>query len=128
MTIYKKDLQALIKGIKVIDRKIEKLIKEFDSGKKTKVAPKTKSKSTRLKNTTKKAPNKRTPASKKPVKITATDIVLGVVMAQNEGISVATLIRKTRFSEKKIQNILYRAKKKGKIKRVKKGIFIGVRN
>ena len=34
MTIYKKDLQALTKDIKALERKMEKLIKDFAKSKK----------------------------------------------------------------------------------------------
>ncbi len=50
MTIYKKDLQALIKDIKALSRKMEKLIKEFDKGKKVKITKKTTAKKRRVKN------------------------------------------------------------------------------
>ena len=40
MTILKKDLQTLQKEIKALGRKMEKLIKEFDKGKKANVTKK----------------------------------------------------------------------------------------
>ena len=49
MTIYKKDLQSLNKDIKDLGRTIDKLIKEFDKGKKTKVTKKVTAKSTKAK-------------------------------------------------------------------------------
>ncbi len=51
MTIYKKDLQALNKDVKALGRKMEKLIKEFDWGKKAKVTKKATAKPARLKTT-----------------------------------------------------------------------------
>jgi hypothetical protein len=49
MTIYKKDLQALNKEIKALERKMEKLIKEFDKGRKAKVTKKVTAKPVRQK-------------------------------------------------------------------------------
>ena len=115
MTIYKKDLQALNKDIKALSRKMEKLLKEFDKSKKAKVTTKT----------TKRIPAKRAPAKKRPAKLTATDKVLKIIMRQKRGIDVAALMNKTGFNEKKIWNILHRAFKGGKIKRMDRGKYIG---
>ena len=124
MTIYKKDLQALTKDIKALERKFEKLLKEFDKGKKATVAKKATAKPARLK-TTRKAPAKKAPAKKKSAKPTATDQVLKIINRSKKGVDVATLIIKTGFNEKKIWNILHRAFKTGKIKRVDRGKYVG---
>jgi predicted Rossmann fold nucleotide-binding protein DprA/Smf involved in DNA uptake len=123
MTILKKDLQALNKDLKALSTKMEKLIKEFDKGKTAKVTKKIIAKPTKAK-TTKKVPAKKALAKKRPAKLTATDIVLGILMADKRAVNVATLIKKTRFDEKKIQNVLYKAKKMGKVKRVGKGVYM----
>jgi uncharacterized membrane protein len=94
---------------------MEKLLKEFDKSKKAKVTTKT----------TKRVPAKRAPAKKRPAKLTATDKVLKIIMRQKRGIDGATLMNKTGFNEKKIWNILHRAFKAGKIKRVDRGKYIG---
>jgi hypothetical protein len=123
MTI-KQDLQTLNKDIKALERKIDKLIKEFDKGKKTKVTKKVTAKSTKAK-TTKKAPAKKAPAKKKPAKLTATDQVLGIINGSKNGVNTATLMKKTGFNQKKVTNILQRTFKQGKIKRVSKGVYVG---
>ena len=122
----KQDLKALQKEIKALEKKMNKLIAAAGKNAKPKSAKKTVTRPPFKAKTTKNAPAKKALANKKPRKLTATDIVLGVLMAQKEGISVANLINKTRFDEKKIQNILYRASKRGKIKRVEKGVFTAV--
>ena len=43
MTILKKDLRAVQKDIKALERKLEKLLKAFDAGKKIKAKPAAKS-------------------------------------------------------------------------------------
>ena len=111
MIISKKDLQALNKDVKALERKMEKLIKELDKGKKVKV--------------TKKVAAKTSPAKKRPAKLTATDQVLRIIMGRKRGIDVATLMNRTGFNEKKIWNILHRAFKAGKIKRVARGKYVG---
>ena len=125
MTIYKKDLQTLNRDIKALERKMEKLIKEFDKGRKAKVTKKAATKPTRLKKT-KKTPAKKAPAKKKPAKLTATDKVLRIISRSKKGVAAPALIKKTGFDDKKIRNILFRAFKMGRIKRVGKGIYVGV--
>ena len=124
MTITKKDLQSLQKEIKALGGKIEKLIKEFEKRNKTKVTKKVTAKSTKAK-TTKKAPAKKAPAKKGPAKPTATDQVLNIINRSKKGVNIKTLMEKTSFNQKKVTNILQRTFKKGKIKRVGKGVYVG---
>ena len=124
MAILKKDLQSLQKEIKALGRKIEKLIKEFDKGKKAKVTKKTKAKPVKAK-TIKKAPAEKAPVKKKAAKLTATDKVLKIINRSKRGVNTASLMKKTGFNPKKVTNILQRTYKQGKIKRVGKGIYVG---
>ena len=123
MAILKKDLQSLQREIKALDRKIDKLIKEFEKGKKAKVTKKATAKPARLK-TTKKASAKKAPAKKKPAKLTATDKVLRIIKVSKKGVDTSTLMKMTGFNQKKVTNILQRTYKQGKIKRVEKGIYV----
>jgi len=124
MTILKKDLQSLRQEIKALGRKMEKLIKEFDKGKKTKVTKKVTAKPTKAK-TTKKVPAKKAPAKKKAAKLTATDKVLRIIKVSKRGVDTTTLMKMTGFNQKKVTNILQRTFKQGKIKRVSKGVYVG---
>ena len=112
------------KEIKALERKIEKLIKEFDKGKKATVTKKAATKPARLK-TTKKAPEKKAPAKKETTKLTATDQVVKIINSSKKGVDAAALFKKTGFDDKKIRNILFRAYKMGKIKRAGKGVYVG---
>ncbi len=125
MTILKKDLQTLQKEIKALGRNMGKLIKEFDKGKKAKVTKKITAKPVKAK-TTKKAPAKKAPTKKRPAKLTATDKVLRILRGRKRGVNAATLMKKTGFDDKKIQNILFRTHKQGRLKRVGKGVYVGV--
>jgi hypothetical protein len=51
------------------------------------------------------------------------DTVVGLVQASTEGISMAELKDKTGLSERQIWDIVNRAKKKGKIKKMKRGLY-----
>jgi predicted transcriptional regulator of viral defense system len=48
-------------------------------------------------------------------------------MKGKRGISTSTLMHKTGFDEKKVRNIVFRAFKEGKIQRVGRGLYAGVK-
>ena len=52
------------------------------------------------------------------------ETVVGIVRGSRKGITVATIRKKTGFSEIQIRNIIYRARQQGKIKRKKRGVYI----
>jgi len=125
------DLQAISKELTKLVKQIEKLAAELGKAEK----PKAKSVMTKAKAkaVTKKAPAKggknalKVPAKKRAVKITATDQVLNIINRFKKGVDTAALMKKTGFDQKKVRNILQRTYKQGKITRVEKGIYIGVK-
>ena len=123
MTILKKDLQSLNKDIKALGRTIDKLIKEFDKGKKASVKKKVTAKPIKAK-TPKRSPAQKAPAKKKTTQPTATDKVLKIIRGSKKGVDTTTLMKMTGFNQKKVTNILQRTYKQGKIKRVEKGIYV----
>ena len=117
MTITK-DLQAISKELTKLVKQTEKLAIAFEKAKKPNsksIKPKT-----RAKAVTKKAPVR---AAKK----TDTDKVLEIINRSKKGVDTATLMKKTGFDQKKIRNMLNRTYKQGKITRVEKGIYVGVK-
>jgi hypothetical protein len=106
MTITKKDLQSLQKEIKALEKKMDKLIAAAGKVDKPKAA-------------------KKAPAKKGTAKPTATDQVLMIIKRSKKGVNIKTLIEKTGFNQKKVTNIIQRTYKKGKIKRVGKGVYMG---
>ena len=124
MTILKKDLQSLQREIKALGRKMEKLIKAFDKGKKAKVTKRVTAKPVKAK-TIKKAAAKKAPAKKRAAKLTATDQVLKILKGRKKGVNAATLMKKTGFDNKKIRNILHRTYNQGQIRREGKGVYAG---
>ena len=113
----KKDLTA-------ISKKLETLIKAVEKSAKATVTKASKAKAVKA-TPAKKAP--KAPAKKKAVKVTATDQVLKIINRLKKGADTATLMKKTGFDQKKVRNILNRTFKQGKIKRVDKGIYVGVK-
>ena len=57
-------------------------------------------------------------------KVTAYDTALAVINRSRKGITVAQLRERTGFNEKKVWNLLYKAKKQGKIKNTQRGVYI----
>ncbi len=125
MTILKKDLQALNRDIKALEKKMEKLIAAAGKSEKPKVAKKTTAKSVNAK-TTKRSPVQKAPSRKRTAQPTATDQVLNIIKRSKKGVNAATLMMKTGFDLEKVRNILQRTYKQGKIKRVEKGVYVGV--
>ena len=109
MTISKKDLQALNKDVKALRSRIDMLLTA--AGKKAKA--------------TKRVSIKKASAKKRTAKLTATDKVLRIINRSKKGVDASTLVKKTGFNDKKIQNILFRNYKLGRIKRVDRGKYVG---
>ena len=61
------------------------------------------------------------------VGLTATDRVLRIINRSRKGVDTAILMKKTGFNQKKVWNIIHRAYTSGKIKRVGKGLYVGVK-
>jgi len=118
----KKELNAMKKEIKALERKLDKLLKAVEKGK-NKATKATKAKAVKAK-PAKKA--KKAPAKKKSAKLTAADQVIKIINGSKDGVDAATLVKKTGFNAKKVRNILHRTFKMGKIKRAGKGIYVGV--
>jgi len=113
MKQLKKDLRELSKGLKALTKKTEKLMKA--AARLDKSQPKAKPKKTAVK--------KR--VVKRVAKITATDQVLRIIKRSKKGVDVPTLVNKTGFDEIKVRNIVFKAAKQKKIKRVGRGVYVG---
>ncbi len=117
MQNLKKDLNAVNKELKALVKKTESLMKAVDKIDKAQ-ATKAVSKSAR----------KTAVKPKKPVKKvgqpTAYDTFFSFIKKSKKGLSVEQLKSKTGFNDKKIANLVYKAKKQGKIKSAGKGVYI----
>jgi hypothetical protein len=129
MTSLKKDLGAVIKELKGLTKKAERITKAVDKLEKAKAAVKKKTKAKpKKKAVAKKAPRKKAAAKKAPRKkaaaLTATDQLLKIIKGSNKGADAPTLMKKTGFEERSVRNILYRAFKQKKIKRTGRGSYV----
>jgi hypothetical protein len=73
------------------------------------------------------APKSKTPAKKPAVLTTGkqspTVVVLKTIKSHKNGVDMATLKKITGLPDNSIRNILYRAYKEGKIKRIRRGVY-----
>ena len=119
---YFKKLQEMVSGLAektVATKKGSKAVKAATvkkPGKKVKAAKASPAK--KAKKATKKAPGVK--------RVTNIDTVVGLIQGAPEGISTAELKEKTGLAELQIWNVVNRASKAGKIRKVKRGVYGGV--
>ena len=124
MAILKRDLQAVKKDIKALEKKVEKLLNAYGKSQQPKTATKAKRKAVKAK-AKRVARVKKAAPRKKAAKATATEQILKIIKRSRKGVDVPTLKTKTGFEDKKVRNIIFRASKEGKIKKVGRGIYVG---
>ena len=117
MKNLKKDLQAVTRELKALNRKTEAVAKKVAKLEMAQAAAKAKPKA-------KAKTAKKAPVKKKATKLTAADQVVNIIKRSKKGADVPTLIKKTGFEDKKIRNILFKAGKQGKIKRAGRGVYL----
>jgi hypothetical protein len=121
MDSVKNSLIAVSSSLKNLADSVEKLSDSISSP--------AKSKSTAKSASAKPSHGKtKTPAKVKIVnttskKTTAIDSVHGFIKRSKKGVTTALLVKKTGFNEKKVQNMVYKLKKQGKIKTEKRGVY-----
>ena len=126
MAILKRDLQAVKKDIVALQRKMEKLLKAHEGPGKPKAAKKPKRKVVKAK-TKRTVTARKTTRRKKAPAVTATEQILKIIGRSRKGMDVPKLKAKTGFDDKKVRNIVFRASKEGKIKKVGRGIYVGAK-
>ncbi|MGD2097370.1 MAG: hypothetical protein PVG35_07295 [Desulfobacterales bacterium] len=126
MAILKRDLQAVKKDIKALEKKLEKLLKAYEKPQRPKAARKVKRRTAKRK-TQPRAAAKKSSSRKRSSQMTATEQILKIVKRSRKGVDVPTLKAKTGFQDKKVRNIIFRASKEGKIKKIGRGIYVGAK-
>jgi hypothetical protein len=126
MGILKRDLQAVKKDIVALQKKMEMLLKAYGKPQKPKAAKKPKRKVVKAK-TKRSVKVRKTTLREKAPTITATEQILKIVRRSRKGVDVPMLKAKTGFDDKKVRNIVFRASKEGKIKKVGRGTYVGAK-
>jgi len=113
MKAVKKDLQSVIKKLKLLTAKAEKIAAQLEAVQHIKSVPSRPVKA-------------RTSSTKKKTQSTATDIVMNIIKRQKRGIDTAALKEKTNFDTKTIRNVIFRLKKQGKVQSTTRGLYMAV--
>ncbi len=142
MKALKKDLQSVVKSLKLLTKQTEQIAKALGkietsrppqkrsivkSGKKIvtkKARKKIVTKKASKKAVTKKASKKT--SAKKATSKTATDTVLSIIKRSKKGLNTAALEKKTTFDAIKVRNIIFRLKRQGKIQSKSRGIYVAI--
>ncbi|MGA6926670.1 MAG: type IV toxin-antitoxin system AbiEi family antitoxin domain-containing protein [Desulfosarcina sp.] len=106
-----RDLKTVAKQLSTLAKKTENLATRFDD------SPQTAAQKTGTIRTAKKK------VAPKEKNLTPTDQVINIMKRYKNGISVEDLREKSGFTEKQISNIVHRACKKGKMKRIGRGMY-----
>ncbi len=119
-------MKSMAEGIEVLAEKLETIAKSRGDvtqkrKAKAKVARKTPAKASKKKAAQKALKKSVSNKAKTP---TAVDTVLAIINKSKKGVNTATLMEKTGYDQKKIANLVYKLKKQGKIKSVKKGVYL----
>ena len=127
MKQLKKDLKAISKSLKQLALRTEKIVKAVEKLDKDQVKPKSVKKAAKPKKAAKKPAVKKT--AKKPTENIAAKgsvvaPVMRVIRASKRGVSVGQIMEKTGLKKGQIWPAISRAKKEGKVKIVKKGIYV----
>lgn len=137
MKRLRRSLQALTKNLKALTEKAEKMTKALDKLEKAqmKAVPRKKSvakkaapkKAATRRAATKRAATKRVAAKRvveRKAKVpSATEKVLGIIKKSRKGVDTGTLRKETGYNNRKIWDIVHRAYKEGKIKKVGRGTY-----
>jgi len=124
MKALKKDLQSVVKSLKLLTKKTEQIAKALEKIKTPRPAKKRPIAKSGKKIVTKKASKKT--SAKKATSKTATDTVLSAIKKSRKGLNTAALEKKTGFDAVKVRNIIFRLKRQGKIQSKSRGIYVTI--
>ena len=119
MKQMKKDVKSITKELRALTQKTEKIVKALEKLDKPHVKPKP------VKKAAVKKPAKKA-STNKSAKGTVVGAVMGVIQSSSEGVNTDQIMKQTGLNKRQVWGTINRAKKEGKIKTVKRGIYVGV--
>ena len=133
MKALKKDLQSVVKSLKLLAKQTEQIAKALGKIEISRPPKKRSIVKSRKKIVTKKASKKavtkkasKKTSAKKATSKTATDTVLSIIKRSKKGLNTAALEKKTTFDAIKVRNIIFRLKRQGKIQSKSRGIYVAI--
>ena len=121
MKQLKMEMRTVLKDLKQLTKKAERIATKLDKlekASKAKPVAKSKEKSASAKKTT-----TAKAVAKKGRKMSASDTILKIIKSRKTPIDTASLKKRTSFKDNNIRMIVYRLKKRGEIKSVRKGVY-----
>jgi len=122
MNQVRKELMAVSKSLKQLTGKTEKMLNALDKLDKAPAAVKQKAKAKPAKKVAVKTKAK----AKAKAKATAGEVILNLITKGKKGVDTANIQKTTGFDNQKVRDNIYKLQKRGKIKRVDRGIYIAV--
>jgi predicted Rossmann fold nucleotide-binding protein DprA/Smf involved in DNA uptake len=119
----------LTKELKALTQKTEKIVKALGKLEKAQAKPKPVKKAAKPKKVVKKPAGKKITkkaTKNKAPKGSVTDAIMGVIQASSEGVNTDQIMKQTGLNKRQVWGTINRAKKEGKVKTVKRGIYVGV--
>ena len=114
-------LKAMAEGIHAIAKKVDELAKDQTSEKRPKSKPTAKR---QPRKSSKKAAAKAKTPGQRP--LPAAEKVLKVIQGSTDGVDAATISAETGLDKKQVSNVVFRLKKAGKVKSVKRGVYTAI--
>ena len=114
MKQLKKDVQAVVRDLKILAQKTEKIVKKLETLEKTQ---------------TSKAPRpkaKKKPVVKKAKGKSPADTVLTIFKRRKKGIDVKTLKKMTGLKDSSLRGVIFRLREKGVIKSEGNGLYVRI--
>jgi predicted Rossmann fold nucleotide-binding protein DprA/Smf involved in DNA uptake len=114
MEQLKKDMHAVVRDLKRLTQKTEKIVKKLEKLEKTKPLKRPKSKA------------KKNPVVKKAKGESPGDTVLTIFKRRKKGIDVATLKKMTGLKDNSLRGVIFRLRQKGEIKSESNGLYVKI--
>ena len=114
-----RELKTVARQLNTLSKKTESMANAFEKAPVKKPAAKARPTTGKARAAKKRAPA----AAPKAKSTTPTDQVLNIMKRFKKGITVESLRDKSGFNEKQISNIVHRACKKGKMRRIGRGMY-----
>lgn len=114
MKQLKKDMHAVVRDLKTLTQKTEKIVKELEKLEKPQALKRSKSKA------------KKKPVVKKAKGKSPGDTVLAIFKKRKKGIDAETLKKMTGLKDNSLRSVIFRLRQKGEIKSEGNGLYIKI--
>ena len=125
MKTLKKDLRAVVKDLKSLTRRTEKIGQELDKLVRAEASAKPRKRATAKPKTARKRVIRKA-VGRKPKESTAMAAVFDLISKRKRGANTTQIKAKTGFNDKKIWNVINRLKTQGKIKSAQRGLYVKI--